>query len=346
MSVSALEQALAREVEPVYVVVGDALPLVERAVAAIQAAVLPRVGLPAFNHARFRASEPGAVGAFSAARTLPMMADRRLVELRELQEAGNDLFGALVDYLGSPSPGTVLLVVGTGFPKVEKGGSNWGARVKNALKGHGRLVQLSSEDASPVRFAIEAAAARGKTLGLREAELLVEVVGADLGRLQQEVEKLALFVGDAPGIDAGAIQAAGSVLAEAVIWDLTTGLAARDPALALGSLHRLQAGGDDARKLLGMIAWQVRELLRAKELLEAGASDRDVTAKVRLRWELFQRIRPVLVDGFPDAADLLRRLATANRQMNSHRAGADRILEGLVLEMLDGRLRRPPPVPR
>ena len=40
------------------------------------------------------------------------------------------------------------------------------------------------------------------------------------------------------------------------------------------------------------------------------------------------------------------RIATANRHMNSHRAGADRILEGLVLEMLDGKLRRPPPVPR
>lgn len=346
MSLTALEQALSRGLDPVYVVLGDALPLVERATHAIQAAVLPRVGLPAFNHSRYRASEPNAVTAFSAARTLPMMADLRLVELRDLQEASNDLFGALVDYLAAPSSGSVLLVVGTGFPKVEKGGSNWGARVKNALKGHGRLIQISSEDASPVRFVVETAAARGKQLGLREAELLVEVVGADLGRLQQEVEKLALFVGEADRIDADAIQAAGSLLAEAVIWDLTTGLAARDPELALGSLHRLQAAGDDARKLLGMIAWQVRELLRAKELIEGGASDRDVTSKVRLRWELYKRVRPVLADGFPDAADLLRRLATANRQMNSHRAGADRILEGLVLEMLEGRLRRPPPVPR
>ena len=33
---------------------------------------------------------------------------------------------------------------------------------------------------------------------------------------------------------------------------------------------------------------------------------------------------------------LLGRLATANRHMNSLRVGADRILEALVLELLDG----------
>ena len=62
------------------------------------------------------------------------------------------------------------------------------------------------------------------------------------------------------------VAAAGSMVAEAVIWDLTAGLAARDPELALDALHRLQDSGDDARKLLGMIAWQMREILRVAEL--------------------------------------------------------------------------------
>ncbi|MEZ4241349.1 MAG: hypothetical protein R3F59_35375 [Myxococcota bacterium] len=96
-----------------------------------------------------------------------------------------------------------------------------------------------------------------------------------------------------------------------------------------------------------MVVWQMRELLRAAELVAAGANDKQVTSRVRIRWDLLRKVRPMVASGgFPQPAELLRRLATANRQMNSHKAGSARILEGLVLEMLDGKLRRPPPVPR
>ncbi|MEQ1505031.1 MAG: DNA polymerase III subunit delta, partial [Myxococcota bacterium] len=270
----------------------------------------------------------------------------RLVELRDLDQAPTEVFEALVAYCGSPSPGSVLVAVGVGFPKVEKGGSNWAARVKSAIKGKGLIVTFGADAVPAGRFAIDVAARAGKTLTAGDAERLVAVVGGDLGRIEQEVGKLCTFVGDAPTIDAAAIDAAGSVVAEAVIWDLTAALAARDPAVALESLYRLQESGEDARKLLGMILWQMRELLRVAELVARGVSDRDITARVRIRFDLLRKVRPTMANGFPHAADLLRRLATANRQMNSHRAGADRILEGLVLEMLDGRLHRPPPVPR
>ncbi|MCB9685678.1 MAG: DNA polymerase III subunit delta [Alphaproteobacteria bacterium] len=329
---------------PAYLILGQATPLVDQAAAAVLAAVRPRMGPVAFNHARVRAGDPDAIRAFSGARTLPMMADLRLVELRDVHEAPADVWEALVNYLKEPCSSAVLLVVGSGFPKVEKGGSNWGARVKSAL-GDSVLMQLDASDAAA--FAADVARSLDKRLDRSDAELLIELVGQDLGRVDQEVRKLALFVGEADRIDADAIVAATGATAEAVIWDLTAGLAARDPEVALGALHRLTSAGEDARKLLGMIAWQMRELLKVRELVLKGADDRQIASAVRIRWDLLRRVRPEMERGtFPDPAELLRRLATANRHMNSHRAGADRILEGLVLEMLSGRLRRPPPVPR
>jgi DNA polymerase-3 subunit delta len=347
VTLDALERHLATEpLRRVYVVLGEARPLVDRAARAIEAAARPRIGPPAFNHGRYRAGEGDPLAAFDAARTLPMLGELRLVEIRNLDEAPPSLFEALVAYAGAPSAGAVVLASGRAFPKVEKGGSNWGVRVKNALKENGLLVQLEGGDLDPITFATEAAGQRGKILAGQDAALLVENVGTDLGHLEQEIEKLATYVGEASRITGEDIAAATTMLAEAVIWDLTTGLACRDAALALPALERLQSSGDDARKLLGMIAWQMRELLRAAELLAGGVKDNEVVSRVRLRWDLFKAVKPMLLDGFPDAADLLRRLATANRHMNSHRAGADRILEGLVLEMLEGKLRRPPPVPR
>ena len=83
-----------------------------------------------------------------------------------------------------------------------------------------------------------------------------------------------------------------------------------------------------------MIAWQARQLVQAAELARRGVNDNAIRSAVRMRWDTFKRVRPRLEDGIPGADVLLRRLAAANRDMNSHRAGAARILDDLVLGMM------------
>lgn len=319
---------------PVYVVVGDAAPIVEQAVAAIVEAALPTVGPPAFNHNTLRAPEVEASAAFNAARTLPMMAERRLVVVRDIHDADDAFFGNLVDYIKAAVGSATLVCVGERFPKVVKGGSNWSVRVRKALDGVGHLTAIDAKKTSPVRFARDHARALGKELGQAEAEVLVELVGVELGRVAQEVEKVALYVGSAPAIDRDAVHASCSLLAEAVIWDLTAAMAGGDADAALGALHRLQEGGDDPRRLLSMIVWQYRELLKVAELIRSGASDADIQRSVRMRRDVYYKVKARVGRGFPGAADVLHRLADAHRQMNSHRAGDQRILEGLVLQML------------
>lgn len=346
MNLDQLERELAGgRLARTYLVLGEALPLVDRAVAKIFAAAKPHLGPVAFNHGRYRATDAEAVRVFEAARTLPMMGALRLVELRDLQEAPAPVWEGLLAWLAAPASTGVLLAVGTGFPKVEKGGSNWAGRVKAAL-GDGVMVALGTSDVAPVPFVIDTARALGKELDFRDAERLVALVGAELGRLHQEVEKLADYVGTSPVIDAAAIDAATSLLAEAEIWDLTGAIARRDVDRALGALHRLLDAGEEAHRLFAMIGWQVRELVKAADLLRAGAPDKEITTRTRVRWEVLRDLKPRVAKGeFPASAEVLRRLATANRHMNGHRAGSQRVVEGLVLELVTGRLRRPPALP-
>ncbi len=350
MSLKNLAHDLKSKLLAVYVVLADAQPLRERAIGLVRARALPLVGPPAFNHGQYRATEPGAVEAFVAARTLPAMAERRLVEIRDLEQGSKEFLAAMVSYLKAPARESVVVLAGAKLPKVEKGGSNWAARIKSALSGSDQavLVQIGDREVPPGRFVAGIAKELGKTIERQAVSLLVELIGPDLGRLQQEVHKLVAYVGEAPEIRVEEVAAATANLAEAAGWDLTAGIARADPVQTVTALQRLQQGGDDPRKLLGLLSWQVRELLKAVELIRAGRSDAEVSRAVRLRSDVLRRLRTHAASGsgMLDPAEALRRLATANRHMNSHRAGAERLLEGLVLEMLDGTLRRPPPVPR
>ncbi len=326
-----LERALAEGPAPLWLVFGDARPLVDQAVDTITEAVLRRVGLPAFNHSVVRATESGASQALATARTLPMMAERRLVVVRELAQASDELLEAVVDYAGQPSETTVFVLTGDGFPKVRKGGKNWSARVQNAFKKQGRVLKLDTQGVPLVRFAQDEAARQGKRLDARDAELLVELVGQDLGRLQQEVTKVALYVGEREEIGADDLLAACSMVAVSVVWDLTAGIASRDPDKALAALHRQLEEGEDPRKILGMVVWQLRKLLMATEQLRLG------NRPTGLPGDQIRLLQVAIDSGRArGAAEVMGRVAEANRHMNEHRAGDRRILERLILELCQG----------
>lgn len=331
---SEIDRLLLGPLAPLWLVYGDATPLVVEAVRRLTEVALEEVGLPAFNHSEYRAGEADAAEALATARTLPMMASRRLVVVRDLQDAPDELFAAVVDYAGGPSESTVLLLTGAAFPKVRKGGKNWSARVQNAFKKHGRVLKLAASAVPSARFAHDEAERLGKRLARPEAELLVDVVGDDLARLRQEVEKLALYVGDRPEIGQDDVMQACSQVAASVVWDLSSAIVARDADTALATLHRQLEEGEDPRKLLGIIAWQLREVLKAAELLRKGASQSEVSKATRLRWRQVPQLQRALASGkVAGAADTLGRIARANRMMNEHRAGDRRILERLVLEL-------------
>jgi DNA polymerase-3 subunit delta len=315
---------------PIVLTYGDARPLVDAAVESVRRAALARCGIPAFNHGRFRSNERGSE-ALVAARTPPMMADLRLVELHGLEECPAELADALIEYAERPDPTTVLLLVGNALPPA-KGGANPGVRLKNAVKKVGRVVECKAEDVDPVAFATEAARTRGKTLVPLAARRVVEWVGADPGLLQGEVAKLCDYVGERVEIAPTDVDAVVSALAEAEVWDLTAAVAARDADRALDALARLVDGGEDPRRLLAMIAWQLRDVCRVVELYRGGANDQQVRDQVRMRWETLKHVKQA-VAAAPDTAVVMADLARAHRSMNEHKAGDRRILERLVLSL-------------
>src|SRR5512139_879069 len=96
---------------PAYFFSGPETMLMQQAVEALVATV-PE-GMRSFNVQVFHAFEDEVADALTAARTLPFMSSRRIVVLRGIEKTRLDQLGRgklLAEYLGSPSPETVLVV--------------------------------------------------------------------------------------------------------------------------------------------------------------------------------------------------------------------------------------------
>ncbi len=317
------------QLAPVYLVYGDEQLLVRRALDRL--ATLSLEGGPAaFNRAEGTAGGEATPALLGQARTPPMMGPRRLVVVRELEGAKNPEIEAVMAYLDSPAPTTVLVLTGAKLPPAA-GGVNMGVRLRNAVQKVGIVLRYESAKQDPVGFVRQRCAQAGCALGHQEAELLVEVVGRDLGRLAGEVDKLVAFVGGAGRIEAEHVEQVCSLLAETVIFALTDAIVRGQAGAAMTIAHRLLEEGQAPARILPLMAWQVRQLIQIQDCLRRRVDPRD--EGIRMPAQKAAAIRRSL-QMHPVRGDrTLELLAEATAQMRVNRAGDRRIFESLVLTL-------------
>ena len=107
-----------------------------------------------------------------------------------------------------------------------------------------------------------------KTIESQAREMILLRAGDDLRGLEQELEKLLLYVGDQPRIRSQDVDAIFVDQGESWVFDLTRCLAERNPVAALTHLARLLAQGEHPLKLLGTIVAEIRKLLTARQLMD------------------------------------------------------------------------------
>jgi DNA polymerase III subunit delta len=110
----------------------------------------------------------------------------------------------------------------------------------------------------------------GKQLAPAAAELLLELVGAEMGLLDQELLKLAIYVDERSTIEAHDVdRLVGSSRAETT-WKIFDAIGAGRSAEALAILDRLFDQGEEPLKILGGFGYQLRRLAKAARLHQQG----------------------------------------------------------------------------
>ena len=294
--------AVARgEIDPIYCLSGERY-LVDAAVAAIRAAVLAEGGAAAaFNHDVFELKEKGVGPAVATARTLPMMARRRLVVGKGIDDVKAADLEPLVAYVEDPNPSTCLILVAE---KVDVR-----LRAFQALRKRGFLhVVAPLRDQALAGWIRNEARTRKIAIAPDAAAALAAAAGPELGRLAQALEQLALYVGvdrtsdmgtlggspNPPATDSARQSPASSTRPIAVsdvedliaetrehgIFELTKAIGAGDVPRALALLTNMLRNREPALRIQFMLARTLRQIWRAKELAASGASRGDIAGAV------------------------------------------------------------------
>lgn len=315
---------------PVYVCVGGEALLVREAVEAVRGSVLAG-GMAAFNHAIHTAGEEGAVGFADACRQVPVMAAKRLVELRQVQDANVATLDALLAYVQSPVDSTVLLVSGEKMPAAV-GGVDRGLRIQNAVKKVGLVLKLDGAGMDPASFARARIQPWGATIDTAAIRRLIELGGEDYDTLAGNVERCAGFVGMGGAVTVAVVDEVCASTALADVWGLTDAIVAGNRDAALCALHRLLEEGEAPHRLMASIAWQLRQVLLVQDAVRRRIPERE--AGVKMPPFKLAAVRAMVEKRPVSPSAWLESLAVAGRRMNSARAGDRRVLEAFVLGLV------------
>jgi DNA polymerase-3 subunit delta len=279
----------------IYLIVGD--DQVETSRLSADVSALVEDDLRAFNLERMYAGEKGVTTAsiVESARTLPMMADRRVIVVLRAEKIlkpkrrgkddepdDDDEPAADVDvleaYVKRPEPLTTLVFVASDvdrsrrlYKSIQKHATIvecWG--LKGGKDARVDLRQVARTAEALVKQAVSDA---GQQIDPAAARLVAERAGTDIATLRGDVERLLLYAAGKPKIDLKDAQEIVSAETAQDDWAVTNAIQRGDTAEALRQVALALESGGVPYMILGQLGWFVREKL-------AGTDSRRVPAAV------------------------------------------------------------------
>jgi DNA polymerase-3 subunit delta len=208
---------------------------------------------------------------------MPFMADRRLVVVNGYlsQQKGQEELKQLVAYLQHLPPTTDLVFVESEtFPKNHP-------LLKTASEIGATVMQFAEPDKNSLRSWIMKRVQEYKAaIEPEAADLLGRLVGSDLRTLNNEIEKLTLYVDSQRAIQRVDVELLTPYTEESEDFGLASAIGQRNARKAYDQLRKLLDEGKHPMSILGSIAAQVRGLLEVKDMAERGLSPAEI-AKVK-----------------------------------------------------------------
>ncbi|RYG34449.1 DNA polymerase III subunit delta [bacterium] len=215
----------------------------------------------------------------ASAGTAPFLADRRVVIVRHLLRADPDRVDAKA-LAALPEAALLILVADDERDMEDSRGraSRWRDKWKKIVAANGgAVVEFDANPRTALAGLKPEVAKSGKQMSDRAMEVLLEMSGGSLSRGLDELEKLVLFVGDAPQIKEGDVRKIVVPSREWNVYRMVDAVVENDVPEALRQLRTLvtnQSKAEDAAfaRILPTMSRQLRLIWQARLCIEAGCS--------------------------------------------------------------------------
>jgi DNA polymerase-3 subunit delta len=283
----AIAEAQSGKLRPVYLLVGEEQHEADRVVSALRQGTL-KGGIDGLNDDTLDAPGASVADVISVARTMPMMASRRWVLSRNIQaweteksrkkspqEDGDGRkkpplapLDALGEYVAGADASTVLVLVAFKLDKRRK--------LYTQAKKSGFLVSCEALRRSELPgWIVDRAAITQNRISRQDADLIAELAGPDLAAVADATERVCLYVGPGRDVTELAISECVTRLRTASVWELVSAVGSRKRADSLRLLQDVYDPQDRGLKLIGVLAWAARQLIKFDQAIKDGLSPPD-----------------------------------------------------------------------
>lgn len=309
----------------VYFLYGDGELLKERLAAQIVDAHLDPA-MRDFNLDQLRAGDVEAETLGSVLATPPMLAEWRVVVIREAQElAGAARSRATVEQLlEKPVPGLVVILLTT-IPSGSK------AAFYDRLKKSPLAVELNNlSDNDLPGWLLEEAQARGLELAPAGARAMAAATGNDLGFLARELDKLRDYVGERRSVTLQDVEAVVGEVPRIIRWDWFDMVAEGRFAEARQGAAILLEGSESG---VGLVLGLGTHFLRLAIAVHGGERALEAELPRHQKWLAGKTARQARRWTAPAIDAALEDLLRADRLLKSASLGDERVVDELLLRL-------------
>jgi DNA polymerase-3 subunit delta len=280
----------------------------------------------------------------SEARTVPFLAERRLVVVRKAHRLVLRSKKAPIGlYLEHPCPTTCLVLIAAQMGERKRQGDRTEkldrrSRLFSLAVQHGVAVSFPSLNRSEIINWMRKEVSRfGKTISPQAAAELQQLSGKNLSEVNNELQKAMAYVGANDRIEVGDVIAAVTDVHHETTYALADALADQDVVRALEVLENLIRDGEKPLGILWRIDWQFDRLYNARLMIDQGIKPQDVAGQLKVPSFYRKRFLGQVRKFTPERLrNLFHELVDTDLQLKSTGVDEKLLLEILIVKMCGG----------
>ncbi|MCX5678337.1 MAG: DNA polymerase III subunit delta [Candidatus Omnitrophica bacterium] len=227
-----------------------------------------------YDQITFYGGELEAGEVFSQLNTVPLLSDKRLIVIKDIEKAPDEFRNSLIDYIKKPSKSAYLILE---------------AKNDSVLKDYDEAIKRISvrylgmpTGSMLISWMKSYVGEKGKTIDNGASAILKELEGNDLSYLSQELDKLVTFIGSRKEISSDDVEELVGKSLVISAFDITDAIGRRNITDAIKISSNLTSNGKKEYEIIGILSWHLKRMLKAKTLKERGENDYTIASILRI----------------------------------------------------------------